>query len=436
MQATAKIPVFLSKRTPNGILPQDLPGLHHPWLLQKRDAALKRFLKNGLPTQDDEDWRYTNLTAFEAQALQRADNSSDVPSKTNMSEKAAGRAVFVNGILDMNLSELEHLPKGLKVSSLRAKLGDKNAILHDFFPETKGTTTWHDLNMALFDDGAVIEVEAGAMIEHPLEVMTLGTQQQHATAYHVRNFITLGEGALLKIYKSKASNATTTNFATHLTHIRLGKNARFERTVFSRHSPTGITFSHDDVALAEGAVFKKTAINMGGKITRQETHVHVNGEQASATVNALTHTSNDAVTDIVIDMNHNVPHTQSQQLVRSLAADKSRAIFQGKITVAQAAQKTNAGQDHKGMLLSDTAEINAKPSLEIYADDVKCSHGNTCGALDEDALFYLQSRGIPRIEAEKLLQEAFIAELFEDCDEPLRDTLMTRIGNALQGNGE
>lgn len=436
MLAVQKIPVFLSNRTPNGILPQDLPGLHHPWLLQKRGAALKRFLKNGMPTQNDEDWRHTNLSIFDAQAIQRADGTTPVQSKTHMSETACGRAVFVNGILNAELSELDHLPKGLSVVSMRQKLEDKDAILHDFFPEVKGSDTWHDLNMALFDDGAWIEVAAGVIIEQPLEVICLATAQDQPTAYHARNIIHLREGASLKIYKSKAAYATTVNFATHMTNIILEKNAIFERVVLSQHAPKGIAFTHDDVVLREGAVFKKTAINLGGKITRQKTTLSIDGENAFASVGCLTHVSGEGTTDVMVDMRHNVPNTQSKQLIRSLATDKARAVFQGKITVAQIAQKTDAAQNHQGMLLSDTAEIDAKPSLEIYADDVKCSHGNTCGALDEDALFYLQSRGIPRIEAEKLLQQAFIAELFDDCDETLRETLLSRIGQTLQGGGQ
>lgn len=431
MQTALKIPVFLSERTPNGMLPQDLPGLQHPWLLHKRNVALKRFLKNGLPTQHDEDWRHTNLAPFEAAAMQRATNNAPTQKQLNMSETACGRAVFVNGILDTDLSELDNLPKGLSVTSMRQKLEDKNAVLHDFFPEVKGSDTWHDLNMALFDDGAFIEVEAGAIIQQPLEVICLATPQQDATAYHARNIINVGAGASLKIYKSKAANAVTTNFATHMTHIILEKDATLERIVMSQHAPKGIAFTHDDVVLHEGAVFKKTAINLGGKITRQKTTICVDGVNAFASVGGLSYATGDGTTDVMIDMRHNAPHTQSKQLVRSLATDKARAIFQGKITVAQAAQKTDAAQNHQGMLLSDTAEIDAKPSLEIHADDVKCSHGNTCGALDETSLFYLRSRGIPRVEAEQLLQQAFIAELFEECDETLKETLMTRIGSAM-----
>ncbi len=431
MQTALKIPVFLSERTPNGMLPQDLPGLHHPWLLHKRDAALKRFLKNGLPTQRDEDWRYVALHAIESQPLKRASNSAQPAKYQSLVDKVSGRAVFVNGILDATLSELNHLPDGLSVSSLRNKLQQTQLAPADFFYELMGHDTWHDLNLALFDDGAVIEVKPGARIEHPLEVICLSTLQDDATAYHANNFIHLGEGSSLKIYKSKASKADSTTFSTHMNRITLDKGATLERIVISQHAPTAITFIHDDVILHEGAAFKKTAINLGGKITRQKTTISLNGEQAFASLNGLSYTSRDGTTDVVVDMRHNAPHTQSKQLIRSMATDKSRAVFQGKVTVAQVAQKTNADQNHQGLLLSDGAEIDAKPSLEIYADDVKCSHGNTCGALDETSLFYLRSRGIPRSEAEQLLQQAFIAELFEACDESLKETLMMRIGLAM-----
>ena len=432
MQTALKIPVFLSERTPGGLLPQDLPGLNHPWLLHKRDAALKRFLKNGLPTQRDEDWRYVALHAIDRQPLALADNVVSPSKPAFLTSQACGRAVFVNGILEPSLSELDHLPDGLSVTSLRNKLQQTQLDPVDFFHECAGTDTWHDLNLALFDDGAVIEVKPGAVIEHPLEVICISTLQADATAYHAYNFIHLGEGSSLKIYKSKASRANSTTFSTHMNRITLDKGATLERIVLSEHSPTAITFTHDDVVVNEGATFKKTAVNLGGKITRQKTTISINGENAFASLNGLSYTNIDGTTDVFVDMRHNAPNTQSKQLIRSMATDKSRAIFQGKITVAQVAQKTDAAQNHQGLLLSDTAEIDAKPSLEIYADDVKCSHGNTCGALDETSLFYLRSRGIPRAEAEQLLQQAFIAELFENCDEALKETLMIRIGIAMK----
>lgn len=435
MQTALKIPVFLSERTPNGMLPQDLPGLHQPWLLHKRDAALKRFLKNGLPTAHDEDWRYTSLSAIEKQPLKQASNSQSAVAPLMLTDKPCGRAVFVNGVLDTQLSELNNLPSGLSVSSVRAKLQDMKSEQTGMFRDLAGSDTWHDLNLALFDDGAVIEVAPGAIIEQPLEVICLSTVQTDATAYHACNFIHLGAGSNLKIYKSKASTANTTTFSTHMNRITLDKGATLERIVLSQHSQAAITFIHDDVVLQEGATFKKTALNLGGKLTRQKTTISINGENAHASLGGLSYTTHDGTTDVVVDMRHNAPNTNSKQLIRSMATDKSRAVFQGKITVAKAAQKTDAAQNHRGMLLSDTAEIDAKPSLEIYADDVKCSHGNTCGALDETSLFYLRSRGIPRHEAEQLLQQAFIAELFEEYDDSLKETLMARISQAMTVEG-
>lgn len=424
------VPIFLSTRTPNGIVPQDVPGLHHPWLLNKRSAALKRFLKNGLPTPHDEDWRYTNLNVMNAHALERAEPAADFKLPPPLIDQVCGRAVFVNGILSASLSQLDQLPKGLTVISLRMHL-EKNHVRDDFFPGLDTGDSWHDLNTALFDDGALIDVAAGVQIDHPLEVICLSTRQAKPITYHACNIIRLGKGAALKIYKSKLSDGGATVFSTHMNHIMLEDGAALERVVLGEHPDSAVTFIHDEVTLRTNAVFKKIAINLGGKITRQKTTLQINGEGADAQLHGLTHTSRDGTTDVVVDMRHNAPHSSSRQMIRSLATDSSRAVFQGKIMVAPHAQKTNAAQQHQGMLLSDKAEIDAKPSLEIYADDVKCSHGNTCGALDETALFYLRSRGIPLQEAQALLQQAFIAELFDACDDALRDTLLARIATRI-----
>ncbi|NDE90990.1 MAG: Fe-S cluster assembly protein SufD [Alphaproteobacteria bacterium] len=424
------IPTYLSQRIAGGVLPADLPGQQHAWLVQKREAALLRFLNNGLPTAQDEDWRYTHLRAIEKETFHLADQSTPTQTIEHMTQDFCGSAVFVDGILSKTLSKLDNLPAGLSVSCVREKLKGQQA--DDFFPAMIGADSWHDLNTALFDDGAVIDVAAGAVIEKPLEVICLSTKQNNATAYHAKNSIHLGENASLKIYKSKISNASHVIFSTHMNHITLQKGAKLQRIVLSKHADTTFTFVHDDVLIHEGAVFEKTAINLGGKIIRQKTTMNLAGENAYAGMNILTHTAQDGTTDALVDMRHNAPHTQSKQLIRSLAGGKARAVFQGKITVAQIAQKTDAAQNHQGMLLSDTAEIDAKPTLEIYADDVKCSHGNTCGALDETALFYLRSRGIPKEEAERLLQQAFIAELFEPFEESLRDSLMQRITDIIE----
>jgi Fe-S cluster assembly protein SufD len=428
MQNTAKIPAYLEGRLQQGGLPSDLAGLHHPWLKQLREEALQRFLKTGLPTATNEDWRYTHLHVLEKHFSKTELHATHVPEVAEeLCADRCGRAVFVDGILNAQLSELDNLPAGLTVRSLRNTLNDKQAPSHTLFPDIHGHDAWHDLNFALFDDGAYINVAAGAVIKKPLEVICLSTPQNGPTTYHARNLIHIGAHAALKICKLKISHGTTACFTTHMNQIILEEGAKFDRLVFSKHADATLTFIHDNVMVHKNARFRKTAVNLGGKITRAKTTVTLAGEHALATLGGLTHTTNDGTTDVLVDMRHDAPNTQSVQKIRSLAGGKARAVFQGKITVAKIAQKTDAAQNHQGLLLSDTAEIDAKPSLEIYADDVKCSHGNTCGALDETALFYLRSRGVPQKEAEQLLQQAFIAELFDDFEEHLRDTIIRQI---------
>jgi Fe-S cluster assembly protein SufD len=431
--ALPKLPVYLQNQLLYGKLPANLPGNHYAWLQTRREAALQRFLKCGLPSANDEDWRYTQLHGLEKQSVVAA-QYSDAPAQAiePLIENPCGRAIFVDGCLRRDLSTLDHLPHGLTVSTQRERLATTHVSATDYIPDPAGSDSWHDLNLALFQDGAWIEVAANCVIEQPLEVIFLSTIHAHAAAYHVRNMITLHEGAALKICKSKASNASHAIFSTHMNQITLAKGAKLERVVLSKHADTAFTFIHDDVHLAQDSIFKKTAINLGGKITRQKTTICLNGERAYGALGTLTYTDRDGTTDVLVEMRHHAPNTQSAQLARSLAGGKARAVFQGKITVAQIAQKTDAAQNHQGLLLSDTAEIDAKPSLEIYADDVKCSHGNTCGALDETSLFYLRSRGIARAQAEQLLQQAFVGELFEDMDEALRETLLQRITSVMK----
>jgi Fe-S cluster assembly protein SufD len=426
-----QVPSFLKDILWDGQLPQDLAGLDWNFARYIREEALERFLSHGLPTQNEEDWKYTSLQDIEKGHWQRTLGDSNIQDTIPFlaSEKAA-RIVFVNGHYSF-AHTTKKLPPGLHISSLQEALEKRDEHLHDFLNEAPAES-WQDLNTALFEDGLLIEVDAGVMIEKPVELVLLAAATASPINMNMRVMVHLGEGAKLDFVQIQDAlgRSGIANFATVVCSAHLAQGARFRRVVYQNSSHQAIRLMHEEAHLAENAEVDYTLLQLGGHLVRQSARITHAGSNARSTIRAV-NLADDSHIDLITDMRHNAPNTTSRQDVRALSRNKGHAVFQGKVTVAEAAQKTSAQQMHRGMLLSDDALVDAKPSLEIYADDVQCGHGSTCGALDDDALFYLQSRGVPRAQAEAMLIEAFVLALFEEESVPARDNILTRLSQRL-----
>lgn len=344
--------------------PPHLASLLPPWLQQEWHA---------------EEWRYAPLSKL-AEKKPEAENASP-------SLPATATLVYVNGALDKTLSNLGALPAGV----------------------------------ALADDGLSLRIKAGVKSDTPLETAFIITR---AVPVHTHRTITVEKDAQLFLLDHLPASH---GLFTLLTHANVAAGARLSVNRLIQGKKATNLVTQESVTLQEGAGYAFNSASSSGGFFRQMVRIALQGERAEATIRAVQKANSQGCSDLLTDIKHQAPHTYSKQLLRSLGADKARAVFQGNILVAEAAQKTEAAQNHQGLLLSDDAEIDARPGLEIYADDVKCVHGATCGALDDAALFYLRSRGVPHEEATHLLLQGFVADVFDEGleNDAVRTTLLS-----------
>lgn len=432
----AAIPRYLQTMLPAGQLPPHLPGFHLPWVRHAREKALAQFVAQGLPTASNPAWHYTNLASIEKKIFQfRQPNPQSHEKPFSISPvlgpvlgKAALQCVFLDGVLQ---PPTQPLPAGLRLLGLRDALAAKAAGIETAFASPGGAASWHGLNAALCEDGLVVEVADGVALETPLEIIlaTSATPAPHSS--HLRHQLRLGSGAKLRLLWRVVGGGED-GFNTQHTTYQLGAGAMLENVWLQNAAPQTTQFFYDHAMLAENANFNNFIAHIGGNLTHHQITIMLQGEGAAAQLHGLNAVDGTAHTALATHVAHQAAHTSSTQRLHSMAAGSGRAVFHGLIAVAQAAQKTAAAQQHHGLLLSDRAEIDATPSLAIYADDVTCSHGATCGALDEEALFYLQSRGIGRDAAANLLLEGFIQVLFEGIENPaLREAVLSQLNQHL-----
>jgi Fe-S cluster assembly protein SufD len=362
--------------------------------------------RDGLPGLRDEAWKYTSLrhlgeTAFHEALTEAGD---DVPA-TALPELGAladlPRVVFVQGRLREDLS----------IRSDLFVLGSFHQ--HPQFgslakPENERMVA---LNTMLAEDGARIEVGAG-VDAGTLVLISIGAEL-HGTpiAFHPRHSIALGEGAKLTIVEVVTGKGAYLH--NPVTEVYVGARASLAHVKLQNESSAAFHMSTLYVDVAAGASYDSFTLTVGGRLARTEIHARLSGTGAHAAINAAQVLRGHQHADFTTVVSHDMPNGASRQTVKNVLSDHARGVFQGKIEVARAAQKTDGYQMNQALLLSEHAEIDCKPQLEIYADDVKCSHGATVGALDPDQLFYLLSRGIPQEEARALLVQAFLAEALD-----------------------
>ncbi len=369
-----------------------LPGDSHV----RAEAAIM-LASNGLPGPREEAWRYTSLRPFAETAFISAARI-DAPAAllARIPAIAGPRLVFVDGHFH---SELSGVPKGIHVTTGKPALGRITR------PADEKLVA---LNTMLSEDGAAIHVPAG-LDAGTLVLVSIGTG--HSVGFHPRHAIILESGAKLT-----------------LLDIAIGDGEYLHNPVLTAEIASGATLTHlriqDEGAgafhlsttyseIAEAATYDSFALTLGARLARMEVHAHLAGEKAAAHLNAAQLLGGSQHADFTTVVRHNAPNTASRQTVKNVLTGKSRGVFQGKIDVARIAQKTDGYQMNQALLLSRDAEMDSKPQLQIYADDVKCSHGATVGALDANQLFYLRSRGVPEAEARAMLVRAFLSEALD-----------------------
>lgn len=404
-----------------------LPGADG-WLGRRRDAALKAFAEAGLPHRRLEDWKYTDLR----QVLEKAGFASaaahegavvlpETPSASAFAAIDRHVLVFVNGRYRADLSRAARLPKGVEVLPLAGVLHEQWAkeLIDRQFDGTHQAEAIVDLNTALMSDGACLRVRKGVKLDKPLHLLFFAAD---AGASHTRNLVFLENEAEATILESHLGKAAS--FSDIVTDISLAEGARLSHVKLQDEPAGSVHLATLRARLAGNAHLSSFTLTLGCGVSRGQNFVLFAGEGAEARINGAYTLKGKQHSDQFCVVDHAVPGCTSQTLFKGVLDGASEGVFQGKVVVRPHAQKTDGRQMTHALLLSRDAAMNAKPELEIYADDVQCAHGSTVGELSKDAIFYLRSRGVPEREARQLLVTAFLDEAIETAPhEAARDAL-------------
>jgi Fe-S cluster assembly protein SufD len=400
------------------------------WLAAIRETAARRFLADGFPTIRDEEFRFTNVSPIAERAFGAAPKTDLAAARALKSRFVvpgldAYELVFVNGRFVSALSNVEALPKGVRVTSLASVLeGDTRAIEpwfgHAIKFEMKGFTA---LNTALATDGAVVMLQNDVVLERPIHLLFL-TDTSVPAGSHLRSLILAGRHSQAHIVETYAGAEGQEYFTNALTEVIGGEGSQIEHCRVQRESLAAYHVSSTHLHLSRGAVFASENVAFGGAIVRNDVNALLDAEGINCTLNGLYLVDDRRLVDNHTTIDHAKPHCESHELYKGILDDHGRGVFNGKIFVREDAQKTDAKQTNQILLLSDDATIDTKPQLEIFADDVKCTHGATVGRLAQDQLFYLQARGIAEEHARAILIHAFASDIVARIEvEPLRNYL-------------
>ena len=378
-----------------------------------RKEAFQSFEKGAFPTLKSEEWKFTNIkpivnTEFELGSSESSINVSDYI----LPDFDGHVLVFINGNFVESASQYEN-GSGLKVSNLNTALtSDNDELKKGFNSLVDHKNIFSEINSSLYQDGAFIKVQQGKIIEKPILLLYLTDASSQSTVSFPRNFFSIEKDAQVKIIE-KYDNTIGENksFSTSITEIFVAEKAICDHYKIQTDIDSASHIGTTNVRQKESSVFSNFVFTLSGDIIRNDLNVTQDGEHIETQMIGLFMLSNKTHVDNHTSLDLLAPHSYSNEFYRGILDDRSHGVFNGKIFVRKEAQKTNAFQTNNNLLLSDDAKINTKPQLEIWADDVKCSHGATTGQLDEEALFYLKARGIGDTAARALLLRAFAGEI-------------------------
>lgn len=397
-----------------------------------RDAAFGGVEKSGLPHRRVEDWKYTDLRA-RLKTFPPAAGSGDVAriliAAPAVEGDKARRLVIANGRYRPELSDLEDLEHGLSVFSLATALeaGDATAIAALKLDDAIAANTAVALNTAFMTDGLVIAVADGAEIGRPVELVHIA-EGEPAASTAVRHLVTVGKSARLTLIETIESLDTVAHHSNIMTMIEVGEGAKVDHIRLQLEPDEAVSMTSLVAKIGREANFDTFNAALGAGLARAQIFAEFVGRDAQAGFRGITMLSGRRHADTTLSLIHGAENCQSRELYKAVIDGEARSAFAGRIAVPAHAQKTDARMMTASLLLSEEAEADAKPELEIFADDVQCGHGATCGAIDEDLLFYLLSRGIPKAEAESMLILAFLGEAIDEIqNQAVHDALIHRV---------
>jgi len=399
-----------------------------------RREAFAAALADGLPTTRAERWKYTSLRALERRSLVASASLLSPVDAALLAGIPAPRLVFVNGRFDASLSDISNLPEGIALRPLAHALADGDAREASFLARrfSRADETFAKLNAALANDGALLSVAEDVRVAEPVHVVFIGAPANADIAWHARSLIELRRGAMLAVVEHHLACGDHAHLGNALMHVHLAAGSQLRHARVQDDASRGTLIARTDAVLARDATYQRVDLELGATLSRHELNVRLEGEGARLAANGVLLADGRRHLDTRLGIEHIARDTACDLVWRGLAAGRGRAVFHGGITIRAGADGSDARLSNKNLLLSEGAEIDAQPVLEIHADEVKAAHGATVGRLDEGALFYLRSRGLPATEARRLLTAAFCRETLSVLDDAaLIDVLGVQLDAAL-----
>ena len=408
-------------------------------LSSERTEALSQFLAAGFPTKKDEEYKYTDLSEavnkqYSLAPKQEFNITKEQLDQLHLGEEHFDFIVFVNGKFQKALSKIS--VENAEFLTLNNAFSSNKDLVEKYFNQIKPkNTAFTALNDALYSDGFFLFVPKNTVIEKPIHLFYISENQDENIFYTTRNLLIVEEGAKVEVIESHHNFDETYTFTNSVTEIFVGKNAKADWHKLQNDSQTTYLVDSTFAKQERDSLATVNTFAFGGKLVRNNLDFIHTGENINSFMNGITIIGNEQLVDHHTAVHHNEPNCESYQNYKGVFKDKAHGVFNGKVFVNKIAQKTNAYQQNNNILLSEGATIDTKPQLEIFADDVKCSHGCTVGQLNDEALFYLRARGISKKEAQALLLYAFANDAMENIDiEPLKLKVAKLLAEKLEVN--
>jgi Fe-S cluster assembly protein SufD len=392
-------------------------GRDLPWLQNLRESAFARFCEVGFPTTHDEDWRFTNVSPIAKTSFELS-RDAKVTKQQVEGFGVAGigcQLVFVNGRFSRELSSVGQLAAGVSVNSLAEEISANSSSVESHLGRYLDIQrdAFSALNTAFAEDGGYVHVRRGVVLADPIYLLFISTAGDKPSMSHPRNLIVIENEAQATVVEDYVSIGETAAFSNTATELVAGENAVVSHYMIEREHRQAFNISTLRIQQGRSANVSSHSVLLGGGLVRNNVHPVLAGEGGECLINGLFIGNGRQHLDNYMQVEHASPHCASRQFYNGILDDHAHGVFHGRIIVHKDAQKTDAKQTNRNLLLSDDSRIDTKPQLEIYADDVKCTHGATIGQIEENALFYLRSRGIDEISARKLLLLAFANECLD-----------------------
>lgn len=395
-------------------------GHNLPWLRKLREDAFACFCETGFPTTHDEDWRFTNVSSVARTPFILPVPMASLPAQSDLKQWLAGgmaaRLVFVDGHFVRELSSVGSLPAGVLISGLKEQIAKSTPVLEEHLGRYLDfrRDPFCALNTAFAEDGAFVHIARGVSFAGPIHLLFTTSGGTAPTMTHPRNLLLVeqeAEATIIEEYVSLGDDAAS--LSNSVTELLAGESSSVSHYMIEREGRKPVNVSTLRIQQERSSNVASHSMLLGGGLVRNNVHPVLAGEGGECLINGLFIGNGQQHLDNYMHVEHRSPHSSSRQFYNGILDGQAHGVFHGRIVVHKDAQKTDAKQTNRNLLLSDDAQIDTKPQLEIYADDVKCTHGATIGQIEENALFYLRSRGIDEASARKLLLSAFARECVE-----------------------